>query len=592
MNTPSLHRITLAIFIVILFTIPVNITADSQKTPKLTTGPQAIITGDILYSPINSATTYLIDRNGTLKHSWSSDYLPGESVLWIGDGTIMRAIKTDVVGYGGSGGGVQQVQWDGTLIWDYRYNTDGNLSHHDIELLPNGHVLLIAWEQKTRDEAIAAGRNPDTIQGTIFLPLKVIEVQPTGPTTGTIVWQWRVWDHLIQDYDPVKNNYGIVGHHPELIDINYGDQSIGMSDWLHTNSIDYNPDLDQILLSAHNFNEVWIIDHNTTTEEAAGHTGGHNGKGGDLLYRWGNPNAFRAGPLSDKKLFGQHDANWIPPTYPGAGDILVFNNGYNRPEGDYSTVDEITPPVDDNGNYYLENGHPYGPDEQTWIYIANPPTDFYSAQFSSAERLSDGNTLICSGGPGIFFEVTPEKNILWSYANPYPLPAINQVFKIEYVSSNEPPEPSVPNLYCTGSLSWSGIEPGATVTGSFQVQNIGDTGSLLNWTINTSSITWGTWTYSPDSGDNLTPEQGPTTIQVTVTAPNEADSSFEGYIQVINCNDPSDTEVVPVTLTTPTDLTINQQTIPTQQTIHQLPTPPTRLSLITRFLHTRSFLLQ
>ncbi len=91
-----------------------------------------------------------------------------------------------------------------------------------------------------------------------------------------IVWEWYAWDHLIQDYNASKENYGVVGDHPELIDINYGISS-SLSDWLHANSIDYNEKFDQILISVHNFNEIWVIDHSTTLEEAAGHTGGRVG---------------------------------------------------------------------------------------------------------------------------------------------------------------------------------------------------------------------------------------------------------------------------------------------------------------------------
>jgi len=227
-----------------------------------------------------SSTTYLIDSNGTINHIWSSSFLPGAAVWWPGDGTVLRTIRVGAgPGSGGSGGGVQKIQWDGMVDWDYRYNTNGRLSHHDVKSLPNGNVLLIAWETKKRAEAIAAGRNPDYVGNQGLMPDHIIEVQPTGPTSGTIVWEWHVWDHLIQDNDQTKDNYGVVGDHPELIDINYGYTT---ADWLHTNSVDYNEEFDQILLSVHTFNEIWVIDHSTTTEEAAGHTGGTSGNGAGI----------------------------------------------------------------------------------------------------------------------------------------------------------------------------------------------------------------------------------------------------------------------------------------------------------------------
>jgi hypothetical protein len=512
------------------------------------------IDGQILFAPIDSGMTYLIDNTGVVNHIWPSSFLPGVAVMWLGDGTILRTIRVDVgPGGGGAGGGVQKVKWDGTVVWDFRYNTNGVLTHHDVKTLPNGNVLLIAWETKTRNEAIAAGRNQSNVWSDGLMPDHIIEVKPTGPTSGDIVWEWHVWDHLIQDYDPAKTNYGVVADHPELVDINYGVDLMSMIDWLHTNSVDYNEEFDQILLSVHNFNEIWVIDHSTTTEEAAGHTGGNSGKGGDLLYRWGNPDAYRAGTATDQKFFGQHDATWIKPGCPGEGNILVFNNGAGRPTGWYSSVDEIVPPVDASGTYYLESGSAYGPEAQTWIYTANPPQSFVAGILSGAERLQTGNTLICDGVAGRFFEVTPEGTTIWQYVNPYPSPGLNNVFKIVYIPPEAPPEPNVPNLDCSGSLSWTEVEPGATVTGTFQVHNIGDTGSLLNWRINASSIAWGTWSYVPEDGENLTPEDGLVTVHVSVIAPDEQDSDFEGYLRVENQQDSNDFNEIPVSLVTPTD---------------------------------------
>src|SRR5207245_6277174 len=97
-------------------------------------------------------------------------------------------------------------------------------------------------------------------------------------------------------------------------------------DWTHINAVAYNADLDQIMLTVRAFSEFWIIDHSTTSAEAKGHTGGRGGKGGDLLYRWGNPQAYRAGRMEDQRLFAQHDAHWIPRGRLGEGHVMVFNN--------------------------------------------------------------------------------------------------------------------------------------------------------------------------------------------------------------------------------------------------------------------------
>ena len=512
--------------------------------------------GQILYSPMYSGTTYLRENNGAINHTWSSSYMPGCMVRWLGDGNILRTIRVGVgPGGGGAGGGVQKISWDGTVTWDFRYNTNGLLSHHDARALPNGNVLLIAWETKTRTQCIAAGRNPSYVNNQGLMPDHVIEVQPTGPSSGTIVWEWHVWDHLIQDYDSSKANYGVVADHPELVDINYVTSTF--SDLMHTNSIDYNEKFDQILISIRYYSEIWVIDHSTTTEEATGHTGGNSGHGGDLLYRWGNPQTYDRGTSSNRKLFEQHDATWIDEDYPGEGNILIFNNGWGR---GYSTVDEIVPPVNENGEYYIAPGSAFGPTTQTWIY--NPTPTFYASHLSGANRLKSGNTLICNGETGKVFEVTPEGATVWQYSL-----GVTELLKIDYIppKEQEPPIPNTPNLDCSGSLSWDNIQPGTTVTGSFQVQNIGDAGSLLNWTVNNSLISWGTWTFTPESGVGLTPEDGHLTVQVSVVAPDEQNSEFDGYVRVENQNNPQDYELILVTLKTPLDMNMHITMTPSQQ---------------------------
>ena len=537
------------IFLLLGASIPISSSQQVNQNPV----PLNFSEGQFLYSPMWSTTTYLRYADGSLNHSWTSGYFPGVAVWWLGDGTILRTIRTgDGGGAGGSGGGVQKVEWDGTIVWDFRYNTNGDLTHHDVKSLPNGNVLLIAWETKTRTEAIAAGRNPSYVSSQGLKPDHIIEVQPTGPTSGEIVWEWHVWDHLIQDYDSSKANYGVVGDHPELVDVNYATST--QTDWMHTNSIDYNEEFDQILISIHNFNEIWVIDHSTTTEEAAGHTGGNSGKGGDLLYRWGNPITYDAGTTSDRKLFYQHDASWIDDGCPGEGDILVFNNGGSRPGGSYSSVDEIIPPVNENGEYYCEPGVAYGPLAQSWIYKANPPSSFYASHISGAWRLPSGNTLITNGENGKVFEVTPEGTTTWQYNTG------GQVFKVVYIppETPEPPPPeneTTPDLKCSGSLTWTDVIPGATMVGNFSIQNIGDNESLLNWTINASLISWGTWTFNPESGIGLTPEDGSLTVLVTVKAPDESEAEFNGYVRVENINDPSDIENIFVSLKTPVKFT-------------------------------------
>ena len=537
-RSKKLYSLIIIILLSILF-IPQSSTQITNKNIKL---PLNMINGQILFSPINSNQTYLIDKTGAVNHTWSSNYRPRLSVYMLDDGSLLRTID---LGWGdGFGGGIEKYTFDGTLIWHFEYASINNYQiHHDIAPLPNGNVLFLALELKTSYQAINAGRDPILTPPEYVETDYIIEVQPTGPTTGEIVWEWHIWDHLIQDYDKEKPNYGNVAGHPELIDINFGG---AQTDWLHCNSIDYNEKYDQILISSRYFNEIWIIDHSTTTIEARGHTGGNSGKGGDILYRWGNPKSYRAGTTTDQKLFGQHDATWIKPRYSGEGYILIFNNGLGR---GYSSIDEIAPPVDTTGHYYLESGSAYGPKDLIWSYTADPPTSFYASYISGAQRLPNGNTLICDGPKGRFFEITPDYMIVWEYINPYPSIHSNDVFKIQYIPQDYQ-EPKIPNLECEGSLSWSNVKPGSSVSGNFKLKNIGNNDSLLNWTID-SFPSWGTWSFDPNFGINLTPQDESVIIHVTVEAPKNKKTEFEGNIKVINNDNPYDYSLIPVYLKTP-----------------------------------------
>ncbi len=420
----KLQKIRISFFplLIIIILFP-NLNAWAQTYPNRTVGllmkDSLAFEGYTLFTPNSNTTTYLINNDGLLVHSWESNYRPGQSVYLLEDGNLLRTanVNNQIFTAGGSGGRVQIIEWDGTVAWDYLCSGSKYCQHHDVEILPDGNVLLIVWEYKSTDAAISAGRNPDLLIQNELWPDYIIEVQPSGTTTGDIVWEWHAWDHLVQDYDSSKENYGVVADHPELIDLNFVQPgpNAGNADWTHTNSLAYNEEFDQIILSIHNFNEIWVIDHSTTTEEAASHAGGNFGKGGDILYRWGNPQTYDTGNNNDKKLYGQHDAQWIESGCPGEGNILIFNNGTRR---NYSTIDEIVPPADGAGNYFFTPNSAYGPEEPLWIYTAENPTDFYSQNISGAQRLANGNTLICSGANGIFFEVNPDTNIVWHYINP------------------------------------------------------------------------------------------------------------------------------------------------------------------------------
>jgi hypothetical protein len=320
---------------------------------------------------------------------------------------------------GGEGGRIEEYTWNDSLVWQFNYVTDSFTQHHDVKRLPNGNIIMLVAEKKLLADVLAAGfdpgkLSPDIFQNGYMAPDCIIEVQPTPPAGGNIIWEWHVWDHLIQDYDAAKANYGVVNAHPELVDCD-GDHRILPLFWNHMNCIDYNPAFDEIAVSVRGNSEVWVIDHSTTTAQSASHTGGMHGKGGDLLYRWGNPLTYGRGTNNDQKYDEQHDVEWVHPDCPGAGNMACFNNGLIR---GYSTVDEITPPVDGNGNYTLNPGSAYGPTALTWTYMDTPPDSLFARDISGAQRLQNGNTLIDDGPLGKFIEVTTTGDVVWIYINP------------------------------------------------------------------------------------------------------------------------------------------------------------------------------
>ena len=212
----------------------------TDRTVGLITNDTLAFEGYTLFAPNSSTTTYLIDNDGLLIHSWENDYRPGQSVSLLEDGNLLRtAYAHNSTFYaGGIGGRVQIFNWDGEVIWDYLHSCSEYCQHHDVEILPNGNVLLIAWELKSIDETIQSGRNPNLISENSLWPDYIIEVEPNGINDGTVIWEWHVWDHLVQNYDSSKLNYGVVGDHPELIDLNFVlNTNTANADWNHNNSV-------------------------------------------------------------------------------------------------------------------------------------------------------------------------------------------------------------------------------------------------------------------------------------------------------------------------------------------------------------------
>ena len=358
-----------------------------------------------VYAEQQSSEVRMVDGQGDLVHRWvTSTPVVGVPYLLPG-GRVLR-----INALGGAitlGGTFEILDWDGTVAWSY----ESDAFHHDLEPLPDGNILMIGAQLLTTEEVVALGRDP-AIAGEGLVAFEILELDPTA-VGDPVVWRWSALDHAVQDQDPGLASYGAPADHPERIDLNVHGMELPIpgasADWVHANGIDYNAELDQIVVSSRSFSEVWVIDHSTTTSEAASHTGGDQGRGGDLLYRWGNPVRYGRGTEADQRLFRQHDPTWVPSGAPGGWTVLVFNNGTGRPGGNSSSVDEVVLPVGPDGSYpSLTSGEAFGPASAGWSWSAPEPTSFYEPYISGAQRVADGNTLVVGGWTGQIFEVAPD----------------------------------------------------------------------------------------------------------------------------------------------------------------------------------------
>jgi len=397
----------------------------AQATIGTTIHTEDALDGYTFFSPFSGTKAYMVDNCGRLINEWDRGTRPGLAAYFLENGLMMRTYKPSPLGpftSASNSGGLELVDWDNNTMWSYELNTPTQLSHHDAVMMPNGNILMLTWQLIGQAELIELGRDPNEIAPEGFAwNERIIEIEPVGTNEVNIVWEWHIKDHYIQDLDSTKSNFGVVSEHPELFNINLPDLNSPNShsdlDYNHFNAIDYNEELDQILISVRNSDEIWIIDHSTTTEEAATHTGGNSGKGGDILYRWGNGSAYERADISEEILYGQHGSHWIRE---GAdkGKIMIFNNGNGRPGIDFSRIEILEPLQDADGAYLVPKTEPFGPESSEWTYGDGTGEFFYSPFLSNAQRLSNGNTLINSGSPGDIFEITLEKEKVWHYVIP------------------------------------------------------------------------------------------------------------------------------------------------------------------------------
>ncbi len=408
--------------------------------------------------------SYLLDFEGHIVHTWNI-------------GTNPRLTERGTL-YDAAGGDPskattwKELDWNGNTIWQYTESRTGYYPHHDFQLIYNPKLkdttfLYIANKDLTLQQCLDAGCDPANQKNYSTAQMDVIvEVN----RQGTIIWEWSFFDHTVQELFPSKSNYGVVKNTPGRIDINMTGNPV-KKDWLHCNSLDFNESLDLIVINSVQ-GEFYVIDHGNTfipsnpdSSRALAAT-----SKGDFLYRFGDPARYKQGDppsilanwnkstTGHKQIGGSHNIQWIRPGLPGAGNFLVFNNAENLFElTPQSYIFEINPCLDSTGTNTGKYVNP--PDAKyavlapvnsdlmkenknisrqvVWMYSSKNNVNFYSTIGGSAQRLANGNTLVCSDNDGHFFEVVPaDSSIAWEYINPVTKGGIKKIKVSNYPMYN------------------------------------------------------------------------------------------------------------------------------------------------------------
>lgn len=350
----------------------------------------------VLMNPIDAHSFRLIDKTGARLFGWDIPTDLRFDAQLLPDGRILANLEQNLGNdetrfYGGE---LKLINPDGSFDWEMTWQGPTTISHHDLEMLPSGNILFIAVDGYDPVTAASMGY----AAGTMLLSESLIEVDPA---TSEVVWRWDAADHFIQDHDPEAASYGDPAQHPGRIDPNYGlvlDFQAG--DVFHANGIAYDAQRDLIFLSVNNVSEVWVIDHATTTEEAAG-------PAGDLVYRFGNPEAWR-NTAATRLFWTQHHPNFVAPGLPGESHLMIFMNGraIQGRTTDQSVVYELVLPPDLTQQPGVAN--------EPAVFWSWTDPDLFGGHLGSAQRLPGGNTLIAEGDYG-FWEVTAAGEVAWKY---------------------------------------------------------------------------------------------------------------------------------------------------------------------------------
>jgi len=408
--------------------------------------------------------TYLIDMEGHVIHQWNI----GTNPRFTEAGTLLDAAGGDP----SNSKTWKELDWDGNVVWQYTESRSNYHPHHDFTKIYNPKLgdstfIYIANKDLTSQQCLDAGCNPTNTYTNPQMDA-IVEVD----RQGNVIWEWWFFNHVVQDIDASKTaTYGVIKTSPGKLNLNISGNPV-KSDWLHCNSLDYNQDKDLIVInSVHG--EFYVIDHGNTfiKGDSASSIALAASTKGDFLYRFGDPAKYNQGDppsildnwekstTGNKQIGGAHDIQWIKSGLPGEGNFLIFNNGQNLFElTPQSYIFEINPFLTSTGSTSTSYVNP--PDagyniwvpadaknfmksnknmskQIVWIFSSKNNVNFYNTIGGSAQRLPNGNTLVCSTNDGHLFEVSPgDTSIVWEYINPVTSKGIKKIKVSTYPHDN------------------------------------------------------------------------------------------------------------------------------------------------------------
>lgn len=306
-------------------------------------------------SPDGTGKIHLVDMEGQAVHTWQTETAQQSFCKLRPNGNLLYPTRDRS---DIAEAGIRELTPESDVVWHYHCRVD-----HDFQVLENGNLLVhTITDEMSPEIGPELKRNP-----------YIVEVTPDAE----LVWEWRGDDHFADLREQLSaDEWAYVR---DRIDEEFP------FDWAHNNTCQVVPpnethELERergddprfapgnIVFSYRSLDVIGVIDRDS----------------GDIVWAWG-----------PDELDGQHNPQVLPN-----GNVLLYDNGTRR---EYSRVVELDPLSET-----IE-----------WEYQTDPPESFFSPYISGVQRLPNGNTLICEGMEARLFEVTPDRDVVWDFTNPF-----------------------------------------------------------------------------------------------------------------------------------------------------------------------------